>query len=117
MYNVNFDTTNNTIQDVTGDSLTGDLARFMAVLIANANRVFPGVWSIGQMPESTEGDVTMSFGESDNCLAVLQSLCEKFNVEFPSHPMMASISPSIWARWEQRCHTRSVTGVAAGCTK
>lgn len=82
MYNVNFDTTNNTIQDVTGDSLTGDLARFMAVLIANANRVFPGVWSIGQMPESTEGDVTMSFGESDNCLAVLQSLCEKFNVEF-----------------------------------
>ena len=82
MYNVNVDTTNNTIKDVTGDSLTGDLARFMAVLIANANRVFPGVWSIGQMPESTEGDVTMSFGESDNCLAVLQSLCEKFNVEF-----------------------------------
>ena len=82
MYNVNIDTTNNSIQDVTGDSLTGDLRRFLDVLVANANRVFPGVWSIGQCPTTTEGDVTLTFGESDNCLAVLQSLCEQFKVEF-----------------------------------
>lgn len=85
MYNVNIDTTNNHIQDVTGDALTGNLKRFMDVLIANANRVFPGtppVWSLGTYPEETDGDVTMSFGESDNCLAVLQSICEKFKTEF-----------------------------------
>ena len=33
MYNVNIDTTNNSIQDVTGDSLTGDLRRFLDVLV------------------------------------------------------------------------------------
>lgn len=82
-YDLTIDTTNNQLQDVQGDSLTGDLRRFMVVLIANANRVFPGKWVLGSCPE-TIGDKTLTFGESDNCLSVLQNLCgaSNFNVEF-----------------------------------
>lgn len=82
-YDVNINTTNNKLQDIQGDSLTGDLKRFMEVLISNANRVFPGKWALGVCPE-TDGDNTLTFSESDNCLSVLQTLCseDKFGVEF-----------------------------------
>lgn len=80
-YDVTIDTTNNTLQDVQGDSLTGDLRRFLTVLIANANRVFPGKWRLGSCPD-TASDVTLTFGESDNCLSVLQSLMGKFDESF-----------------------------------
>lgn len=82
-YDVNINTTNNELQDIQGDSLTGDLKRFVDVLISNANRVFPGKWALGVCPE-TDGDKTLTFSESDNCLSVLQTLCseDKFGVEF-----------------------------------
>lgn len=82
-YDLTIDTTTNVLQDVQGDTLTGNLRRFMQVLIANANRVFPGKWKLGKCPE-TIGDKTLTFGESDNCLSVLQNLCgqSNFNVEF-----------------------------------
>lgn len=82
-YDVNINTTNNQLQDIQGDSLTGDLKRFMEVLISNANRVFPGKWALGVCQE-TDGDNTLTFSESDNCLSVLQTLCseDKFGVEF-----------------------------------
>lgn len=82
-YDVNINTTNNQLQDIQGDSLTGDLKRFMEVLISNANRVFPGKWALGVCPE-TDGDNTLTFSESDNCLSVLQTLCseDNFGVEF-----------------------------------
>lgn len=82
-YNVNIDTTSNEIQDVNGDALTGDLSRFMAVLISNANRVFPGKWSLGTCPSGTETK-TLTFSDSDNCLSVLQDLCreDNYNTEF-----------------------------------
>lgn len=82
-YDVNINTTNNQLQDIQGDSLTGDMKRFMEVLISNANRVFPGKWALGVCPE-TDGDNTLTFSESDNCLSVLQTLCseDKFGVEF-----------------------------------
>ena len=82
-YDVNINTTNNELQDIQGDSLTGDLKTFMDVLISNANRVFPGKWALGVCPE-TDGDNTLTFSESDNCLSVLQTLCsaDNFGVEF-----------------------------------
>ena len=82
-YDVNINTTNNELQDIQGDSLTGDLKRFMDVLISNANRVFPGKWALGKCPE-TDGDKTLTFAENDNCLSVLQNLCssDNFGVEF-----------------------------------
>ena len=82
-YDLTIDTTKNELQDIQGDTLTGDLKRFMDVLISNANRVFPGKWEVGICP-ATIGDKTLTFGESDNCLSVLQTLCsqDNFNVEF-----------------------------------
>lgn len=82
-YSVNIDTTSNTIQDISGDSLTGDLKRFLDVLISNANRVFPGKWVLGTYPTNTETR-TETFSDTDTCLTVLQSLCseDKYNTEF-----------------------------------
>ncbi|MBV5348914.1 hypothetical protein JZU61_04560 [bacterium] len=82
-YSVNVDTTSNAIQDINGDSLTGDLKRFLDVLIANLNRVFPNKWLLGTYPLNTETR-TETFSDSDNCLSVLQSLCgeDKYNTEF-----------------------------------
>lgn len=77
-YDVTIDTTNNKLQDVQGDSLTGDLRRFLTVLIANANRVFPGKWRLGVCPD-TASDITKTFGESDNCLSVLQHILGEFD--------------------------------------
>ena len=64
-YDVNINTTKNELQDIQGDSLTGDLKRFMDVLISNANRVFPDKWALGKCPE-TVGDKTLTFAENDN---------------------------------------------------
>ena len=82
-YSVNVDTTSNDIQDLSGDSLTGDLKMFLDVLISNANRVYSVTWSLGSYPSNTETR-TETFGENDNCLSVLQSLCsqDKYNTEF-----------------------------------
>lgn len=83
-YSVNVDTTSNEIQNISGDSLTGDLRTFLLVLIANANRVHgAGKWSLGDYPANTETR-TETFGENDNCLSVLQSLLseDKYNTEF-----------------------------------
>lgn len=80
-YDLTVDTTRNELQDVQADTLTGSLERFAQVLISNANRVFPGRWALGTCPETAE-DKTLTFGESDNCLSVLQTLCSSFEVEF-----------------------------------
>lgn len=80
-YDLTIDTTKNELQDVQGNSLIGDLRRFATVLIANANRVMPGKWLLGDCPE-TIGDKELSFGESDNCLSALQTFCSEFKIEF-----------------------------------
>lgn len=79
-YDVTIETTGNTLQDVQGDALTGDLRRFATVLVSNANRVFPGRWRLGTCP-ATIADKTLTFGDGDNCLAVYQNLCKTFDVE------------------------------------
>nr|DAT47428.1 MAG TPA: tail protein [Caudoviricetes sp.] len=79
-YDVTIETTGNTLQDVHGDALTGDLRRFATVLISNANRVFPGKWQLGTCP-ATVADKTLTFGDGDNCLAVYHNLCKTFEVE------------------------------------
>lgn len=79
-YDVTIETTGNTLQDVQGDAITGDLRRFATVLVSNANRVFPGKWRLGTCP-ATIADKTLTFGDGDNCLAVYQNLCKTFDVE------------------------------------
>ncbi len=82
-FSVNVDTTNNQIQDLSGNSLTGDMKLFLDVLMANLNRVFPSKWVLGVYPTNTETR-TETFSDTDNCLSVLQSLCsqDRFNTEF-----------------------------------
>ncbi|OQA66925.1 MAG: hypothetical protein BWY38_01635 [Ignavibacteria bacterium ADurb.Bin266] len=81
-FDLTIDTTNNSLQDVQANCLTGDLQRFATVLIANANRVFPSKWVLGNCPQRDA--LTLTFSESDNCLSVLQNLCSEknFNCEF-----------------------------------
>lgn len=83
-FNVNIDTTTNAIQDISGDSITGDIKLFLDVLVANANRVFgSGKWTIGTYPLNSK-TITMTFNDSDSCLTVLQNLCgeSNFGTEF-----------------------------------
>ncbi|AUD00927.1 hypothetical protein [Spirosoma pollinicola] len=78
-------------------SLTGNLAFFAQVLFANMVRVFSGAWGLGSVTvpgESTQTGVpgqpvdgtltavkTLSF-ENENCLTVLQRLCDEYGTEF-----------------------------------
>jgi hypothetical protein len=80
-YDLTIDTTNNQLQDVQSDALTGNIKRFADVLIANISRIFPNTWQIGEYPDTIE-DKTLTFGEADNCLSVLQTLCTEFDTEF-----------------------------------
>ncbi len=80
-YDLTINTTNNELQDVQADSLTGDLKKFAEVLIANANRVFVNEWQLGDCPNCEITDKTLTFGEESNCLSVLQLLCSEFGTE------------------------------------
>ncbi|MFS0489886.1 hypothetical protein [Leadbetterella byssophila] len=63
-----------------GDSLTGDIEDFAELIISNVNRVYPGKWELGEFPENSEFK-TLTFSD-ENCLAVLQRLCEEYGQEF-----------------------------------
>lgn len=82
-YNVNVDTTSGKVQDINGDSLTGDIKIFLDVMMANILRVFPGKWTLGTYPAGTDTK-TLTFSEGDNCLSVLQNICreDNYNTEF-----------------------------------
>lgn len=66
--------------NTTGDSYTGNLQQFLSVLIQNVIRVFPGKWIIGDFPTNTEVK-TLSYS-GQNCLSVLQQLCQEYKQEF-----------------------------------
>jgi hypothetical protein len=66
--------------DTVGESFTGNLFAFLQILISNANRVFPGKWAVGDYPDETEYKTLTFTGE--NCLSVLQRLCEEYEQEF-----------------------------------
>lgn len=62
-------------------SLIGDLEMFLNVLINNLNRVFgANKWALGSFPTNTETKNLLF--NSENCLAVLQKLCEEYKYEF-----------------------------------
>ncbi len=85
-YDLTIDTTNNELQDVQGNSLMSNLKNdnnngFAQVLISNVNRVMPGQWELGECPDDSEYR-NLTFSETDNCLSVLQMLCEEYDTEF-----------------------------------
>jgi hypothetical protein len=63
-----------------GDSFTGNLLTFLQILLGNINRVFAAKWKLGEYPDETEYKTLTFSGE--NCLAVLQQLCEEYSREF-----------------------------------
>ncbi|MDR1652484.1 MAG: phage tail protein [Prevotellaceae bacterium] len=65
---------------VVNESLTGNIETFANQIIENANRVFPNSWILGDFPEDTEYK-TLTFS-NENCLQVLQNICEEYNTEF-----------------------------------
>lgn len=79
---LNVDTTSLALQDVSGSSLIGDIKTFLDVLVANMNRVYPGKWAVGDYPTGTDADTLITFDDDTNCLSVLQTLCDTFDVEF-----------------------------------
>ena len=86
-YDVNIDP-NLTNADLRSDSLTGDLRRFVSVLILSSNDGTPGVFEMGDVPEDTETK-TLTFGDGDNCLSVAQRLSQEYNLPLSIDPNQA----------------------------
>lgn len=62
-------------------SLIGNLEMFLNVLINNLNRVFGAdKWALGDFPSETETKNLLF--NNENCLAVLQRLCEEYKYQF-----------------------------------
>nr|DAT28617.1 MAG TPA: tail protein [Caudoviricetes sp.] len=59
--------------------LTGEINEFLYLLINNANKK-DNQWILGNFPTNTETK-TLTFN-NENCLAVLQRICQEFKVEF-----------------------------------
>lgn len=68
------------------NTLTGDLRRFIGMWAANVKRVLPGMFEVGTVPEKTETK-TLTFSDTDNCLSVLQRLCQEYDVDFKLNPV------------------------------
>lgn len=60
-------------------SLMGNVETFMNLLNLNLERVFPGSWELDEIPSTEYKNLTFS---NENCLAVLQRICEEFGQEF-----------------------------------
>lgn len=60
--------------------LTGEINMFLKVLINNINQIDDFTWELGEYPQNTEAK-TLTFS-NDNCLAVLQKICQEYDTEF-----------------------------------
>lgn len=77
IFDLTIDTTSGALQDVSSNYLTGNIGLFGRVLIANANRVFAGKWTLGEYPDTEIK--TLSFIETDNCLLAVNKIAEEFD--------------------------------------
>lgn len=66
--------------DLQGEFLMADLKRFMEILIKNLSRVYGDIWILGECPVNTEYK-NLSY-DGQNCLQVLQNLCNEYSIEF-----------------------------------
>lgn len=81
-FNLNIDTTTFELQNLQGDYLTGNVGTFLNVIVANANRVFPGEWIAGSIGTGGVQVKTLGFSEDDNCLSALSMIADEFDCEF-----------------------------------
>lgn len=62
-------------------SLMGNLNDFAELIIRNLNRVEPGVWELGEVETDIVEHQLLGFTDN-NCLQILQDICNKYNTEF-----------------------------------
>lgn len=67
-------------EDCYGDTFYSDLGGHLEMLMWNINRVYPGLWKLGNYPKDTE--YTNFTATEKNCLAALQEHCTNYGVEF-----------------------------------
>lgn len=80
---LNVDTTSQTLQDVQGNSLIGDIEVHLNALAANIQRAFPvDPVIIGDYPENTDADTLITYEDNENCLSALQKIVDAFDTEF-----------------------------------
>ncbi|MDR7784864.1 phage tail spike protein, partial [Riemerella anatipestifer] len=60
--------------------LTGEINIFLTTLITNINSISDFTWLLGEYPQNTETK-TLTFN-NENCLAVLQKICQEYDTEF-----------------------------------
>lgn len=68
------------VQTTADFPLTGELQTFLTVLLHNITALGGMAWQLGEMPQNTETK-TLTFN-NENCLAVLQRLCQEYDTEF-----------------------------------
>lgn len=66
--------------NIKGDYLITNLKGFLGIIITNTQRVFGDKWKLGECPENTEYK-NLSY-DGQNCLQVLQNLCNEYSTEF-----------------------------------
>ncbi len=64
-----------------GSNLYGDLNQALVALKFNLDRVMPGKWEIGTIPQGTKY-TNLDVDSGKNCLFVIQELCREHEVEF-----------------------------------
>ncbi|MBT0534085.1 phage tail protein [Riemerella anatipestifer] len=67
-------------QNTTDFPLTGKINIFLTTLITNINSISDFTWVLGEYPQNTETK-TLTFN-NENCLAVLQKICQEYDTEF-----------------------------------
>lgn len=68
-------------RSVQGNTSVGNLRHFMELLIANAERVFPNTFTLGEVIETETKTLTFE-ADTANALSVLQRLCREFKAEW-----------------------------------
>jgi hypothetical protein len=67
-------------KDTMLDSLSADIDTFLALIVSNLDRVYPGLYAVGTTPASS-AIKNLTFSDC-NCLEALQKICEEYKTEF-----------------------------------
>lgn len=70
------------LNDMPTDDFTGTMAEFLQMIVRNANRVYPNEWAVSNnLPASLPIEAKTLSYDGQNCLYVLQNVCEEWSEE------------------------------------
>ena len=70
------------LNDMPTDDFTGTMAEFLQMIVRNANRVYPNQWAVSNnLPASLPIEAKTLSYDGQNCLYVLQNVCEEWSEE------------------------------------